>query len=679
MRSLVAAAVLLTAAGPIHAAPGQAPVAALHLLDVPFLPQSELLCGGAAAAMVLRYWGATNIYAESFADLVDPAAGGIRGDDLLRAVRSRGWSAESFRGDRTAIQEALRARHPVIVLIEDRPGRFHYVVVVGWSADRVIVHDPARAPFRVIDADSFEASWKASNYWAVAPVPLQAATTGPPAAAPKSAIGPLAGSNSEAPCAAMVDEGVRLAGAGDVSGARKIFEVAADSCPDAAGPWREMAGLHVLGSDWPAAAADARKALEREPADALAARILATALFLENDSDGALAAWNRVGEPLVDLIKIAGLERTRYAVAAGAIAVRPQTTLTPGALRDGTPPACGVCRPPRPLVSLSRRRKAGAPVSTPSFSNVHSCRGPRSRSAPSACGRSPIENLPWTSRVPPAVVSCGVPRGGGGSAGRGSRSGSMPPRRSVVCGASASSVSGRHTDGRVRCSKNRGAAWRSPSATGHLPVCGGREASRSIGCGRRARTRAARRWRSPQPRSSGSIAIVRLLKRAWGTGLAGWRHHWSPFVRSGVRKPLTKGSSGLHGQVRIEPEPPPRSRCGLVPGQGRDAMCCCAPTRLLDHGIVGGESFGRQLLHGGVEARRWVQLSGKPVRLAPALFVDAARASHGLEAIDTIDGRWQFDAGAGIRLAVPGSGVLRIDVAHGLRDGRTAFSIGWVR
>jgi Peptidase C39 family len=214
LRPLVAVAVLLTAAGPIHAAPGQAYVAALHLLDVPYLPQSELLCGGAAAAMVLRYWGATNIYAESFADLVDPAAGGIRGDDLLAAVRSREWSAESFRGDRATIQEALRARHPVIVLIEDRPGRFHYVVVVGWSAERVIVHDPARAPFRVIAADAFEASWKASNYWAVAPVPLNATTMEPPAAAPESAIGPVVRPNSDAPCAGMVDEGVRLGGGG---------------------------------------------------------------------------------------------------------------------------------------------------------------------------------------------------------------------------------------------------------------------------------------------------------------------------------------------------------------------------------------------------------------------------------------------------------------------------------
>ncbi len=47
----------------------------LHLLDVPYLPQSEALCGGAAVAMVMRYWGAANVYAETFAGLVDPGAG----------------------------------------------------------------------------------------------------------------------------------------------------------------------------------------------------------------------------------------------------------------------------------------------------------------------------------------------------------------------------------------------------------------------------------------------------------------------------------------------------------------------------------------------------------------------------------------------------------------------------
>ncbi|PYQ47998.1 MAG: hypothetical protein DMF78_22320, partial [Acidobacteria bacterium] len=36
------------------------------VLDVPFLAQTESLCGGAAASMVLRYWGDSDIQAGDF-------------------------------------------------------------------------------------------------------------------------------------------------------------------------------------------------------------------------------------------------------------------------------------------------------------------------------------------------------------------------------------------------------------------------------------------------------------------------------------------------------------------------------------------------------------------------------------------------------------------------------------
>jgi hypothetical protein len=42
---------------------GAQPAPGVHLLDVPFMEQSEALCGGAAAAMVMRYWGARGVYA----------------------------------------------------------------------------------------------------------------------------------------------------------------------------------------------------------------------------------------------------------------------------------------------------------------------------------------------------------------------------------------------------------------------------------------------------------------------------------------------------------------------------------------------------------------------------------------------------------------------------------------
>jgi outer membrane translocation and assembly module TamA len=95
---------------------------------------------------------------------------------------------------------------------------------------------------------------------------------------------------------------------------------------------------------------------------------------------------------------------------------------------------------------------------------------------------------------------------------------------------------------------------------------------------------------------------------------------------------------------------------------------------LIDDGVVTNAVFGRHVVNGGVEWRRWVQPARKPIRIAPALFLDTGRAYRG---IDSTNDRWQYDVGAGLRLAIPGSGVLRIDLAHGLRDRGTVLSMGW--
>jgi outer membrane translocation and assembly module TamA len=96
---------------------------------------------------------------------------------------------------------------------------------------------------------------------------------------------------------------------------------------------------------------------------------------------------------------------------------------------------------------------------------------------------------------------------------------------------------------------------------------------------------------------------------------------------------------------------------------------------LLDEGIIRGGVFGRSLVFGSGEVQRWLTVGKWPVRIAPAAFVDTARATRGLEGTDD---RMQIDAGVGLRLSLLGMGVVRIDVAHGLRDGRTALSVGWV-
>src|SRR5918994_5737410 len=118
--------------------------------------------------MLLRYWGDTRITAEDFAGLVDRAAGGIRTRGLVSALRDRGSNAVAAVGTSTLAQFEVAAGRPVIALIEDRPGAFHYVVLVGWHDRAVVVHDPARTPYLVMQPAEFERRWKASGNWMVA-------------------------------------------------------------------------------------------------------------------------------------------------------------------------------------------------------------------------------------------------------------------------------------------------------------------------------------------------------------------------------------------------------------------------------------------------------------------------------------------------------------------------------
>src|SRR5688572_8077187 len=97
-------------AGPLSAQPAPQP---LSLLDVPFISQSEALCGGAAAAMVLRYWGERGIDADSFAHLVDRSAAGIRTIALIGELRARGWNAASMSGSTEEISRELARGRPV--------------------------------------------------------------------------------------------------------------------------------------------------------------------------------------------------------------------------------------------------------------------------------------------------------------------------------------------------------------------------------------------------------------------------------------------------------------------------------------------------------------------------------------------------------------------------------------
>jgi hypothetical protein len=132
---------------------------------------------------------------------------------------------------------------------------------------------------------------------------------------------------------------------------------------------------------------------------------------------------------------------------------------------------------------------------------------------------------------------------------------------------------------------------------------------------------------------------------------------------------------GGAGYLAATPTAPASIWPGADTGHARPVLLRAHP--LLDDGVIEGGVFGRRVGFASVEAQRWLKpIAHGLVRIAPAVFVDSARAARGLPATDQ---RLHVDAGAGLRLSLAGGGVLRVDLARGLRDGRTALSVGWQR
>jgi predicted double-glycine peptidase len=140
-------------------------------LTVPYVRQTKILCGGAAAAMVLRYWGDGQADANQFAPLLDRAAGGLATGVLAKAIEDRNWRVVRFTGSIESVAELLRDGRPVIVLLKEWTGRFHYVVVVGTTDTHIVVHDPARGPSRSVPVRKFLGAWEPAGFWALLVLP----------------------------------------------------------------------------------------------------------------------------------------------------------------------------------------------------------------------------------------------------------------------------------------------------------------------------------------------------------------------------------------------------------------------------------------------------------------------------------------------------------------------------
>jgi hypothetical protein len=644
-------------------------------LRVPYVPQTDALCGGAAAAMVFRYWGDAHANVDQFGALVERRAGkaaGIAADVLTRAVVDRGWQTGPPPLSLEALRDNLETRHPVIVLLADHRGDlYHYVVVVGADAGAIIVHDPSWGPSRAIKLAAFESAWAAARHWSLVVVPSETRTDASSAVRPGVELPSVAATA----CDVLLDHAVDAVSARGLDSADEILAPVRERCPASAGPLRELAGVRFAQRRYDEAAALATDALAKEPADAYASEVLGSSLLMLDDPEGALRAWNKIGKPRLDLVSIEGVHHTRHQAVADVLRLKPNALLTADAfaqaqhrlneLPDRSQARLEVRPQPDGYATLdvAIAERAGRPLGAAGWSAV-AIRAAVDRESsvtlPGFTGQGEVWTASWRwyQNRPRVAIGFAAPRVGGlfgvwrvEGVWEAETYAIGPEVRREVHNHAGLSVSDWMT-GNLRYALSAGVdVWQ-----------GGRRTAAAGGS-------LERRWLSDR------------------LALAGDATTWIPadggraFSASGIRLVARSASDarawiyeGTIGGDRVTDAAPLALWPGAGEGRARRTLLRAHP--LLDEGVIdlGAQSaFGRSIVYGNGEAQRRLAFS-RSVGIAVATFVDIARSDR-----RAAGGSVSYaDVGAGLRVRVPGWGkVLRLDLAHGLTDGANAFTVGF--
>jgi len=645
-------------------------LAAALILSVPYVPQTDALCGGAAAAMVFRYWGDAHAGVQQFAPLVDRRAGGIADTVLVDAIAKDGWIVDRFDGTLASLDDHLGRGEPIIVLLGGRGALYHYVVVVGRSEGSVVVHDPSWGPNRGIREAEFMKQWDGSKRWALVVRPgsavrLKADTTYDTKTPHDDA------------CDVALDHAIEDVNARALAAADDIIADVRARCPQSAGPLRELAGIRFAQRRWRDAALLARQALEIDATDAYATDVLGSSLFMLDDPIGALRAWNRIRRPTLDRLRISGLHHTRYQAIGDALGLTPGALLTADAFEqarhrlDALPDRAMARLDVRPdadgfaAVDVVIVERAAVPKSAADWTLV---------GVEAAVDREVTATLPgftgqgetwtaswrwWTNR-PRAEFGFAAPHVAG-----------LPGIWRISASWEAESYS--FADSALLIQQTRthadlsvgdwlSAHWRYAARGGVDDWDGGRRGG-SVGG-------------TLERRLANDRVAIRADADTWftdpstpgfssGTLRASWT---SPLVISGWSFAAATGLQHVTAAAPLALWP------GAGDGHERGELLRAHP--MLDDGVLNVTSetaFGRTLAFGNAEALRWVDTRW-PVGIGIATFADVAHASERADGSSIA----QVDVGAGIRLRLPGAPhALRIDVAHGLRDGANALTIGW--
>jgi len=474
------------------------------------------------------------------------------------------------------------------------------------------------------------------------------------------------------PCQGLVDSSLRAAKGGDGAEAERGLVAATRLCPNDPLGWLELASLRGRDSRWKDAERLAEHATQLAPLDQRAWELLATSRYLAGDLRGALWAWNRVGKPLMDTIEVHGARNTRPSVVADLVGIQPQQLITPGAfLRashrlDQLPVSFNTRVRYEPLddgrarmdVYLDERDilpHGLVPLGVIGVSALVFQELPFEVAGPTGSGEDWIAAWRWSENWRRVKFGLDAPAPGW-----------LPGLVSVDAFwerhvfAPAPDIRSREERRHVGLGlSNWATSWLAWQAGGAFDRFGERSYGAVNG--------------SVEARLAKDHMAVDLAGAVWkpaagDQGFSTGRFAWTTRSTTKPQVPVLTTAVGAMLATRDAP-------FALWPGAGSNSVSD-APLRahrLLHESVVTGPAFGRRLVFGSIEYEHPLGHSpAGPVSVAG--FVDAAQAGQRAGTLTTL---LHVDAGIGVRLHARAiAGVMRLDVARGIRDGRMRVSVG---
>jgi len=140
----------------------------LYIEGVPFFPQDEYMCGPAALASVIGYYGAAAGMKDVAAEVYSEKLKGTLPMDLLLYAKAKGFEAKFYKGSMNGLKESLTRREPLILFLNLGYSFYpvgHYIVAVGIDegAGVVFAHSGTEKeqPFTMKELEN---SWSKTGY-----------------------------------------------------------------------------------------------------------------------------------------------------------------------------------------------------------------------------------------------------------------------------------------------------------------------------------------------------------------------------------------------------------------------------------------------------------------------------------------------------------------------------------